>query len=152
MGKAAFDHTTRRQTCVAKSTAVAESYALADAVEQVRGHVEFIKELGLNIHKPLPVYNDNAAAVFNSANIVSRRTKHAAIRFALVREAVQLERLCDIVRISTYDNAADGQTKLLGMRLHVKHAITAMNVHGHPPWIRTRAACNGPRIQDRHVT
>ena len=54
MGKAAFDHTTRRQTCVAKSTAVAESYALADADEQVRGHVEFIKELGLNIHKPLP--------------------------------------------------------------------------------------------------
>ena len=111
MNGAAVSWKSRKQTCVALSTAEAEYVALSGAAQETT----WMRQLLIDLHHPQPeptvVYEDNQAAIAISQNSQSHtKMKHIDIRYHYVREKV-LDNTIEIRYCPTNDMLADVLTK-----------------------------------------
>lgn len=108
-----------RQECVALSTTEAEYIAISTAVQEALWFEELTALVGLDVHKPIRVYNDNQSALQLAHNPVHHsRTKHIAIRYHFIRDHIERGAI-DLKYCATQDNAADVFTKALPKVKHV---------------------------------
>jgi len=109
----------RQQKLVAKSSMDAEIVALSELVRETRWIRDFIQSLG--IYKELPparLYCDNNAAIaVTTGTGTTPRSRHMAIHYMYVREAIELCEV-EVRRVDTSLNIADGFTKLLPPQKH----------------------------------
>ncbi|KAJ2934251.1 hypothetical protein H1R20_g2855, partial [Candolleomyces eurysporus] len=102
------------QKSIATSSTEAEYMALSDCAKQVIWLRILLKELGIPMQVPVPIYVDNQGAIFNASNPVQEhRTKHIDVRYHLIRQYVENEDV-SLFYIPTDDNPADIFTKPLG--------------------------------------
>ena len=111
LGSGAVSWSSRRQSCVALSTAEAEYMALASATQEA----VWLRKLALDIHMdckgPLLLYEDNQSAIAISKNPQFHgRTKHIDVKFHFVREKCK-ENVIQLTYCSTNDMIADIFTK-----------------------------------------
>ena len=105
------------QKTVALSSCEAELYALCEATKEIKWLVQLLKELRVPFTVPT-LHVDNQGAIALSSNPVQhQRTKHIAIRWFFIREALQHEEL-KVVYVSTDDNLADIFTKAVTVGVH----------------------------------
>ena len=79
----------RKQTCVALSTAEAEYVALANAAQEVIWMRQLMENLECKQSEPTVVYEDNQAAICIAQNPQHHnKTKHIDIKYHFVREKV----------------------------------------------------------------
>ena len=97
----------RKQTCVALSTAEAEYVALASAAQETTWMRQLLSDLHHQQHGPTVLYEDNQAANAISKNSQSHTNmKHIDIRYHYIREKF-LDKTIDIQYCSTNDMVAD---------------------------------------------
>ncbi|RXW14197.1 hypothetical protein EST38_g11655 [Candolleomyces aberdarensis] len=102
------------QKSIATSSTEAEYMALFDCSKQVLWLRILLKELGIPMQVPTPIYVDNQGAIFNASNLVQeRRTKHIDVRYHKIQEYVE-EGQVVLYYIPTTENPADIFTKPLG--------------------------------------
>jgi hypothetical protein len=88
--------------------------ASADATRQAVWLRQLLKDLGQSLEGPLPILNDNNAAILLSKNPVNHdRSKHIDIRHHFLRDKVS-DNTIDLSHVPTEDNLADILTKPLG--------------------------------------
>lgn len=121
---------TKRQSCVATSTAEAEYIALSDVAKEVLWLKQLLAEMfNQEVDKlPLPViYSDNQAAKFISENdAFHQKSKHIRIRYHFVRECVANKEF-KIEWISTQDQLADILTKATDKNIFTTLSNKIMN-------------------------
>uniref|UniRef100_A0A1X7STY0 Reverse transcriptase Ty1/copia-type domain-containing protein n=1 Tax=Amphimedon queenslandica TaxID=400682 RepID=A0A1X7STY0_AMPQE len=80
----------RKQSCVALSTAEAEYISLATAGQEAIWLSQLINELKRGTEKPVTLYEDNQAAICLSKNPQFHgRSKHIAIKYHFIRDEIQ---------------------------------------------------------------
>ena len=80
----------KKQTVVALSTAEAELYAEAAAIQEVFWVRDMIAELGLASSEASTVLGDNQSAIAVSKNgIKGERTKHVAVKYAFITDSIE---------------------------------------------------------------
>ena len=110
---AAVSWRSKKQPCVALSTAEAEYIALAGAVQECVWLQRLMIDLNLPDDKPTSLYEDNQAAIAISKNPQFHgRTKHIDIKFHYVREQVESGTV-NLLYCPTNDMLADIFTKPL---------------------------------------
>uniref|UniRef100_A0A1X7UD26 Reverse transcriptase Ty1/copia-type domain-containing protein n=1 Tax=Amphimedon queenslandica TaxID=400682 RepID=A0A1X7UD26_AMPQE len=103
----------RKQSCVALSTAEAEYTSLATAGQEAIWLSRLITELKRGTENPVTLYEDNQAAICLSKNPQFHwRSKHIAIKYHFIRDQVQKGTLT-IQYCKTEAMAADMMTKEL---------------------------------------
>jgi hypothetical protein len=110
-----------KQTLVVRSSTEAELIALEDASTYVVWLRFILKELGLNIHGPTNVYQDNKSAIKiaeDGGNF--KRTKHLVGRFHYVKQRREKGDLV-LKYLSTGRMLPDIMTKPLGIQALLKH-------------------------------
>ncbi|UYV82166.1 hypothetical protein LAZ67_21001203 [Cordylochernes scorpioides] len=115
LGGAAISWCSRKQKCVALSTAEAEYYAMCEAAKEALWFTSFMEEIGVGDFKesPLKIYIDNQGAMFLAENeVVSERSKHIDIRHFFIRDLIKDGKL-SFVYVPTEENPADLFTKNL---------------------------------------
>ncbi|UYV81671.1 hypothetical protein LAZ67_20001885 [Cordylochernes scorpioides] len=115
LGGAAISWCSRKQKCVALSTAEAEYYAMCEAAKEALWFTSFMEEIGVGDFKesPLKIYIDNQGAMFLAENeVVSERSKHIDIRHFFIRDLIKDGNL-SFVYVPTEENPADLFTKNL---------------------------------------
>lgn len=111
MNGAGISWKSRKQTCVALSTAEAEYVALASAAQETTWLRQLLSDLHHQQHNPTVLYEDNQAAIAISQNTQSHtKMKHIDIRYHYVREKV-LDNTIEIRYCPTEDMPADILTK-----------------------------------------
>ena len=101
----------RKQSCVALSTAEAEYISLATAGQEAIWLSRLITELKRGTEKPVTLYEDNQAAICLSKNPQFHgRSKHIAIKYHFIRDEVQKGSLT-VPYCKTEEMAADMMTK-----------------------------------------
>ena len=89
IGGAAVSWRSKKQTCVALSTAEAEYMALASAAQEVVWLQQLLAEIDDSKVKPIIVHEDNQAAIHIAKNPQYHgRTKHIGIKYHYIREQV----------------------------------------------------------------
>ena len=121
---AAFHWICRKQSCVARSSTVAEIFAVSDAFEELEYLHGFFAELGLGQGKYL-VFNDNATAVTSAYKSTGKRTKTANIRYAQCRDWIEGDRAV-LRRIGGAENPADALSKAVTPAVHLRHRLVYM--------------------------
>ena len=121
---AVFHWICRKQSCVARSSTVAEIFAVSDAFEELEYLHGFFSELGLNQDKYL-VFNDNATAVTSAYKSTGKRTKTANIRYAQCRDWIEGDRAV-LRRIGGAENPADALSKAVTPAVHLRHRLVYM--------------------------
>lgn len=92
MNGAAVSWKSRKQTCVALSTAEAEYVALASAAQETTWMRQLLSDLHHQQHGPTILYEDKQAAIAISRNSQSHtKMKHIDICYHYVREKAQDE-------------------------------------------------------------
>lgn len=76
-----------RQKCVSRSTTESEYIAASDAVQEVVWMRTFLREIGIQLNGPTPLYVDNQSTIrlVNNAEH-HKRTKHIDIKYHYIRE------------------------------------------------------------------
>lgn len=114
----------KRQTTVALSTCESEYVAIAAAAQEVIYLRQLLKDLHEPQEEPTTILCDNnAARELTEKETHQQRTKHIAIRYHFVREAVRRKELV-VKRIDGKDNPADLFTKPLPpitFKKHIQH-------------------------------
>ena len=111
MNGAAVSWKSRKQTCVALSTAEAEYAALASAAQETTWMRQLLSDLHHQQHGPTILYEDKQAAIAISRNSQSHtKMKHIDICYHYVREKA-LDETIDIQYCPTNDMVADILTK-----------------------------------------
>jgi len=106
--------TSRTQKTVALSSTEAEYMALSDASRQLSWIRNLFMEIGLTLHKPIPLHGDNQGSIFVSQNpVLDKRLKHIDIRFHYIRQEILAKKI-DVFFIEGAQNPADLFTKNLG--------------------------------------
>jgi hypothetical protein len=101
----------KKQRVVALSTAEAELYAEAAAIQETLWLRGLIKELGLHLNSSSIIYGDNQAAISISKNgIKGERTKHVDIKWNFVTDTVESKEV-QLQWIPTKEMEADIFTK-----------------------------------------
>ena len=103
------------QSCIALSSAEAEYVALSDATKEVMYLRDLLESLNIRLDSPTALYCDfncdSRSAIHMSAETgLSRRTRHIAVRYHLVRAAVA-DSLIELRWIPTTAMVADYLTK-----------------------------------------
>ena len=120
MNGGAISWKSRKQTCVALSTAEAEYVALASAAQETALIRQLLNDLHHQQDDPTILYEDNQAAVAISKNSqLHTKMKHIAIRYHYVREKV-LDKTIDVQYCPTNDMVADILTKGLTLDKFLK--------------------------------
>jgi len=103
----------RRQPTTALSTTEAEYMASSDATRQAIWLRLLLKNLGFSDSSPLPILNDNNAAIQLSRNPVHHdRSTHIDMRYHFLRKKV-LDNTIELSHVASEDNLADLLTKPL---------------------------------------
>lgn len=103
----------KKQGCVAMSTAEAEYIALSDCCKEVKWSRMLLGEIGDKVCSPTVIFNDNLAAQSWAEQASSmRKAKHIEVRHHFVRHCVQGE-MVHLQHVASSDNVADGFTKPL---------------------------------------
>ena len=90
MSRATVSWRSKKQTCVALSTAEAEYIALSTATQEALWMRKLLTNLSLNVGKPITFYKDNQSAIAMSKNPQFHgRSKHIDIKYHFVRDQVQ---------------------------------------------------------------
>ena len=120
MNGGAISWKSRKQTCVALSTAEAEYVALASAAQETAWIRQLLNDLHHQQDDPTILYEDNQAAVAISKNSqLHTKMKHIAIRYHYVREKA-LDKTIDVQYCPTNDMVADILTKGLTLDKFLK--------------------------------
>ena len=105
---------TKKQKTVSDSSAEAEYRAMAAATKEMKWIVPLMKELGVQVDKPVPFFCDSKAAIHIAANpVFHERTKHIERDCHRVRDAFK-DRLISTTYVRSKDQIADILTKALG--------------------------------------
>ena len=105
---------TKKQDTVSHSSAEAEYRAMAVATKELKWIVPLMKELGIEVNKPVSFYCDSKAAIYIAANpVFHERTKHIERDCHCVRDAVKAG-LISTTHVRTKEQRADILTKALG--------------------------------------
>ena len=84
----------KKQTCVALSTAEAEYIALSAAAQEALWMRQLLTDLNVNIDEPVTIYEDNQSAIAMSKNPQFHgRSKHIDIKYHFVRDQVEKKTL-----------------------------------------------------------
>ena len=95
------------------SSGAAEIYAASVALSETLHMSYIMSELGMQMHMPLKIMVDNAAAIaFSKGHVRRSKLKHIDVRQAWV-EAVRDSQVCVLDKVGTADNLADFFTKIL---------------------------------------
>ena len=79
----------RKQTCVALSTAEAEYISLANASQEAVWLNRVVGELSNESSEPITIMEDNSAAIAIASNdIISNKSKHVDVKFHFVRDLI----------------------------------------------------------------
>ncbi len=90
MNGAAVSWRSKKQTCVALSTAEAECIAFSAAAQEALWMREFLANLNVNVDEPVTIYEDNQSAICMSKNPQFHgRCKHIDIKYHFVRDLVE---------------------------------------------------------------
>ena len=90
MSGATVSWRSKKQTCVALSTAEAEYIALSAATQEALWMRQLLKNLSVNVEKPITIYEDNQSAIVVSKNPQFHgRSKHIDIKYYFVRDQVE---------------------------------------------------------------
>ena len=119
----------KRQSITARSSAEAEIYAVDECTKCIQHLTNILHDLHLfhrftNNGAPIPIQNDNDAAVQWSHNMTTRGLRHIQMRENAVREQVQLG-LITVEHIGGKHNLADSFTK---EEKNNDHFITCRNL------------------------
>ena len=112
---------------MATSTTGAEYMALSLAVKELIWVYMMLKTMGINVDKPIVVYEDNRSCIKIADNATAlRRTKAIDIRHHFLRENVENDTIV-LKAVSTKDQLADVMTKILGRQsfLRFRDIITS---------------------------
>ena len=111
VGGTAISWRSKKQTCVALSTAEAEYIALASAAQESLWLQQLLADLKKEETKSVVMYEDNQSAISMAKNPQFHgRTKHIAIKYHFVREQVSNGNL-ELRYCKTNDMIADMMTK-----------------------------------------
>ena len=90
MNGAAVSWRSKKQTCVALSTAEAEYIALSAAAQEALWMRQLLANLNVNFDEPVTIYEDNQSAICISKNPQFHgRSKHIDIKYHFVRDQVE---------------------------------------------------------------
>ncbi len=90
MNGAAVSWRSKKQTCVALSTAEAEYIALSAAAQEALWMRQLLANLNVNFDEPVKIYEDNQSAICMSKNPQFHgRSKHIDIKYHFVRDQVE---------------------------------------------------------------
>ena len=112
---------------MATSTCGAEYMALSLAVKELIWVYMLLKTMGINVMKPIIVYEDNRSCIKVAENATAmRRTKAIDIRHHFLREHVENGTIV-MKAVGTKDQLADVMTKILGRQefLRFREIITS---------------------------
>ena len=88
-GDSCISWKSKKQTCVALSTCEAEYIALSESAKELLWILQLTKDMELDQHNPIPVYEDNQATIKVAENEKSNfRMKHLDIKFHKIRELI----------------------------------------------------------------
>lgn len=103
----------RKQRCVAQSTAEAEFVALSECIKEVKWLNSFRSEITGRQSKKWTINIDNLAAIKMAENHwTSDRTKHIDLKVLLIRQEIEEQRM-QLQYVPSEYNLADGLTKTL---------------------------------------
>ncbi|KAG0478031.1 hypothetical protein HPP92_012750 [Vanilla planifolia] len=84
----------RKQTVVALSSAEAEYVAAARAIAPAVWLKRILEDIGEKQEEPMTIFHDSKSAIAISENLRSHdRTKHVAIKYHYIREAVERQEM-----------------------------------------------------------
>lgn len=111
MSGAPISWKTKKQTCVALSTAEAEYIALSAATQEVTWLRQLLNDMLIQQAKPTTLYEDNQSAICIAQNPqYHTKTKHIDIKYHFIREKV-LDNTIELSYCPTNDMLADMLTK-----------------------------------------
>lgn len=111
VGGGAISWKSKKQSCVALSTAEAEYIALSQAAQEAVWLRSLNVDLKLKMTAPIVIYEDNQSAICIAKNPQSHgRSKHIDIKFHYIREQVQ-QKTIELKYCKTEDMVADLLTK-----------------------------------------
>jgi hypothetical protein len=103
----------KKQSCVALSTAEAEIVAASSCVQDALWFTSLLSEFGLTPPHPITVFEDNEGAIaLAETSVTGKRTKHIDLRYSFINDAVKKGRVV-LKKIDTKKNLADIFTKAL---------------------------------------
>ena len=103
----------KKQTAVSLSTTEAKYIPLSCATMEVIWLKRLLEALGIGTNKPIVMMEDNQGAIALAQNpVMHRRTKHTAIKYHFVKEAVH-EGIASPQYCHTKEMIADALTKPL---------------------------------------
>ena len=110
----------KKQSCVALSTAEAEYMALSNAAQEAVWLKELHKDLNVKTTGPMIIFEDNQAAIKMAKNPQYHgRSKHISIKYHFIREQVNNNNI-ELRYCRTDDMIADMFTKGLNTTKHIK--------------------------------
>lgn len=109
---------TRRQNCVALSSTEAEYVALAHAATELLWVEMLTRDLGIEHHGPLIIYEDNQACIRLLHRWEHRRLKHIDVKYNFIRDLAEKKKI-RVEYINTKEQLADVLTKALPRDQHV---------------------------------
>nr|GEY91015.1 copia protein [Tanacetum cinerariifolium] len=98
LGEKLVSWSSKKQDCMALSTAEAEYVSLSACCAQVLWMRTQLTDFGFHFNK-IPIYCDSKSSIAISCNLVQHsRTKHIAVRYHFVKEHVEKDRFNYLVR------------------------------------------------------
>ena len=96
----------KKQDCIAQSTAESEYVATANNCTQVIWMKQMLKDIGVLLEEPIVIYCDNTSTINMSKNqVMHSKTKHISIKYHFIRDKVankevRLEYICSKEQIA----------------------------------------------------
>lgn len=107
-----IDWSSRKQDCVASSTAESEYIALSDAVKTGQYFKNILKEMMIDVKYINAICDNCSANTLAAHNTLHKKTKHIDIRYHYIRSLVD-RKLVKLNYVNTKDNIADVLTKFI---------------------------------------
>ncbi|CAM8932959.1 unnamed protein product [Rhodiola kirilowii] len=119
LGPSVVSWKTKKQPVVSRSSAESEYRSMAATCCELVWLARLIKDMGVQVETPVPLFCDNKAAIHIAHNpVFHERTKHVELDCHLVRSHVT-SKFISPVHVSTFDQPADIFTKSLPLdQLH----------------------------------
>ena len=114
MSGAAISWNSKKQTCVALSTAEAEYIALAKAAQELIRLHQLLIDTNENSVNPMTIFEDNQSTIAMTRNPQHHgRAKHVDIKFHYIREMVTMNKI-ELKYYKSDEMIADMLTKGIG--------------------------------------
>lgn len=137
-GNSVVSWKSKKQSTVSRSSAEAEYRSIATTVTEIIWMLGLLKDLGIEMHKPVEVCTDSKAAILLAANpVYHERTKHIEIDYHFIREKIVQGIICTKYT-PTHEQPADMLTKgltkiqhqLLSSKLGVQNIFSLPSLRG----------------------